>query len=192
MKDIPRFTSILTVVALITAASLAWVDKITKPKIVSQHEKLLSKALATVLPGAFGKRIVPVKEKDAILYYKEYTQNGQLMGYAFLAEGKGYSSTIRTLVGIDTSGVILNIKILSQQETPGLGSLCEEVKSGEQEPWWQQQFKNKNTVGLTVDKDKGKIESITGATITSRAVVNSIADRAAWLMQLLKKEETGV
>jgi electron transport complex protein RnfG len=189
MNDILRYAAILTLVALITAASLAWIDKITKPKIVAQQDKALSEALSTVLPTTLKENIVPFKENNVILYYKGYNPDEQLIGYAFLAEGKGYSSTIRTLVGIDTAGFIFNIKILSQQETPGLGSLCEQVRSGESEPWWQLQFKNKIAIDLAVDKDDGEIESITGATITSRAVVNSIANQAAWLMDHLIKDE---
>ena len=79
-------------------------------------------------------------------------------------------------MGIDTSYTIYAIKILSQQETPGLGSLCEQVRSGESNPWWQAQFTGKTAKGIAVDKDKGEIESITGATITSRAITNSIAE----------------
>jgi electron transport complex protein RnfG len=178
MKDIAHFAATLTLVALITAGSLAWVDKITKPKIVEQQENELNEALSSVLPDCIEGAIVPVKENDHILYYRGYMDKArtQLIGYAFLAEGKGYSSTIRTLVGIDTSYTIYAIKILSQQETPGLGSLCEEVRSGESKPWWQAQFTGKTAKGIAVDKDRGKIESITGATITSRAITNSIAE----------------
>ena len=178
MKDISRFSAILTLVALITTRSLAWVNKITKPKIIAQQENGLVEALSSVLPGCSEGEIIPTKENGQILYYEGYRdkEHTLLIGYAFLAEGKGYSSTIRTLVGIDTSFTIYAIKILSQQETPGLGSLCEEVQSGESKPWWQAQFTGKTAKGIAVDKDKGDIESITGATITSRAIVNSIAD----------------
>ncbi len=178
MKDITQFAATLTLVALITAGSLAWVNKITKPKIIEQQRNELTNALSSVLPDCAYGSIVPVKKDDHILYYRGYLDKArtQLVGYAFLAEGKGYSSTIRTLVGIDTSCTIYAIKILSQQETPGLGSLCEQVRSGESKPWWQVQFTGKMAKGIAVDKDKGEIESITGATITSRAITNSIAE----------------
>ncbi len=178
MKDIAQFAATLTLVALITAGSLAWVNKITKPKIVEQQKNELTEALSSVLPDCIDGSIVPVKENDHILYYLGYRDKEQtrLIGYAFLAEGRGYSSTIRTLVGMDTSCTIYAIKILSQQETPGLGSICEEVRSGETKPWWQAQFTGKTAKGIAVDKDKGEIVSITGATITSRAITNSIAE----------------
>jgi electron transport complex protein RnfG len=178
MKEIARFSSTLTLVALISAGSLALVNKITKPKSIAEQENKLEKALYSVLPDCSEGTIIPIEENDQILYYEGYQDKKHtlLIGYAFLAEGKGYSNTIRTLVGMDTSYTIYAIKILSQQETPGLGSLCEEVRSGESKPWWQDQFTGKTANGIAVDKDKGEIESITGATITSRAVTNSIAD----------------
>ena len=192
MKDIAQFAATLTLVALITAGSLAWVNKITKPKIVEQQENALTVALSSVLPDCIKGIIVPVKKNDHISYYQGYLdkEQTQLIGYAYLAEGKGYSSTIRTLVGIDTLFTIYAIKILSQQETPGLGSLCEEVRSGESKPWWQVQFTGKTAKGIAVDKDKGDIESITGATITSRAITNSISEGVNRLFELSNLTDT--
>jgi electron transport complex protein RnfG len=192
MKDIPQFAATLTLVALITAGSLAWVNRITKPKIIAQQNQELEEALSYVLPNCEKTGIVPFKENDTVLYYRGYQdkEHTQLIGYAFVAEGKGYSSTIRTLVGIDTSYTIYAMKILSQQETPGLGSLCEEIRSGESTPWWQAQFTGKKAKEIAVDKDRGEIASITGATITSRAVTNSIAKRLKHLFEQTTVNDT--
>ena len=68
MKDIPRFAATLTIVALIAAGSLAWVNEITKPKILIQQQKELKEALAYVLPGSKTGVIVPVMENRKIIY----------------------------------------------------------------------------------------------------------------------------
>jgi len=78
------------------------------------------------------------------------------------------------MVGVDTTGTIKGIKIMQQVETPGLGTKVEEVRYGENFSWFQDQFLNHVAQGLAVDKDGGKIISVTGATISSRAVANSI------------------
>ncbi|MFH1941555.1 MAG: FMN-binding protein, partial [bacterium] len=99
------------------------------------------------------------------------------------AESRGYSSTIQTLVGVDSTCKILSVRVLYQQETPGLGTRIEEIRSGDTTPWWQNQFLGKNAVGIAVDKDNGEIETITGATITSRAVTIGISERAEKIRQ---------
>ena len=190
MKDIIRFSFTLTIVALISSGSLAFINKITRPKILEQQARELNLGLYSVLPGTDQGVIEPVIEGEETLYYKGYadTSKDELLGYAFLALGNGYSSTIRTLVGMDSLGSILGIRILFQQETPGLGTRCEEVRSGETSPWWQVQFIGKPTTTVAVDKDNGKIESITGATITSRAITKSIAERAVEVLAFINAQ----
>jgi len=89
----------------------------------------------------------------------------------------GYNGNIDLLVAISIDKInntnkILNIKILNHQETPGLGDLIEPSKSN-----WLQQFKNKylnGFWGLKKDNPNNQFDSITGATITSRAINNAI------------------
>ncbi len=187
MKDILKYGFMLTIVGVIASGSLAWINKITKPKIITQQEKKFNQGLYHVLPGSENGVIIPVVMDSITIAHKGYSNPDTtgLIGYAFQANGNGYSSTIETLVGIDTTGVILAIKILSQVETPGLGSKCEEIKSGESSPWFQNQFKGKKAADIAVDKDDGDLDSIAGATITSRAIINAIADSTRSLMRKL-------
>ncbi|MBN2029756.1 RnfABCDGE type electron transport complex subunit G [bacterium] len=192
MKDIIRFSLILTFVAIISAGSLSWINKITKSEILSQEQKNLTDALMEVLPGSNSQDIIPIQQEGQILYYIGYVNSmrARVNGYALIVESKGYTSTIRTLVGIDTSGTILRIKILFQEETPGLGSRCEEIRNGELIPWWQAQFQNMNINNLAVDKDGGLIQSITGATITSRAITDSIANKTKVFIETMNSAKT--
>jgi electron transport complex protein RnfG len=104
------------------------------------------------------------------------------MGYAFKSEGNGYSSLIETMVGIDTTGKITHIKIISQKETPGLGTFSENSEPFTGKKWSTRQFEGKTYDQLKVDKDGGQIVSITGATITSRAITNSIKSELTALL----------
>ncbi len=192
MKDIPRFAATLTLVALIAAGSLAWVDKITKPRIFAQMEKAQRQALLYVLPGTRLDTLFPVEKDGEVLYYAGYrdAERKELIGYAFNADSKGYSSIIRILAGIDSSGKILAIQILSQQETPSLGTRCMEIRPGETECWWQRQFRNQDALTLAVDKDGGKISSITGATITSRAITQGLSVKARQVIEMIRGESS--
>lgn len=187
-KDIFKFASILGLVVVIAAGALAWVNDITKPKIIEQQKKAEQEALNFVLPEASNGIIIPVPDEENTEYYIGYQDTNQstIAGYAFLVYSKGYSSTIRTMVGMDTTGIISRIQVLSQQETPGLGTKCEEVKSGESEPWWQVQFKSHDASTVLVDKDGGDIVSLTGATITSRAITDAIRIKSANILKTMQ------
>jgi electron transport complex protein RnfG len=179
MKDIIKLGSILLLVTSIAAAGLAAVYSVTKPKIEAQKEKELEQALTTALPGFEKENIEPVYDNsEKPSYFRAYKsqEKKQVAAYAYIAKGAGYSSIIETLVGVDTSGKILGLKVLSQTETPGLGTKIQQVKYGETKPWFQKQFIARQAEKVAVEKDGGQIQSITGATISSRAVSNSIVE----------------
>lgn len=201
MNNMLRLSIVLAIITLIAAFVLAEIYNVTKPRIELQKQAKTQEALKIVLPEA--KQIqtvnqkIPVRdgkgnilyEKDEVLYYMGYSDSvsNQIIGYAFKAFGKGYSSVIETMVGIDTGGTITQIKIISQKETPGLGALSEKSEPFDGKKWSTQQFSRKTVDDLKVDKDGGNIVSITGATITSRAITNSIKDRLQSLMSEIKK-----
>jgi len=176
MKDIIRLGLILFLVTAIAGAALSLVNNITKPRIEEQKRLVTERALLAALPTADKNAIDEVKSDDTIKYYIGYldTTRQEIAGYAFVAKGAGYSSIIETMVGVDTSGTIIGLRIMQQVETPGLGTKIEEIKYGEETSWFQRMFIGKLAKSVAVDKDKGEIETITGATISSRVVANSI------------------
>ncbi|HEX9973978.1 MAG TPA: RnfABCDGE type electron transport complex subunit G [bacterium] len=176
MKEIIKLGLILLLVTAIAGAALSVVNNITKPEIEKRKIQATAEALTTALPAAANGVIEPVIKADTIRYYLGYRDSLKLqfVGYAFLAKENGYSSEIETMIGVDTTGTIVGIKILRQLETPGLGTKIEEVRYGQISPYFQTQFIDKVAGQLAVDKDGGQIVSITGATISSRATTNSI------------------
>jgi len=89
----------------------------------------------------------------------------------------GYNAPIYLLVGISAeTSSITGVRVVSHRETPGLGDLIELRKSN-----WILQFNGTsltmpNAAGWAVDKDDGEFDSITGATVTPRAVVKAVHD----------------
>jgi len=166
-----RLIFILTLICVISALLLGLTYNLTKKNIYLQGQKAEKDALSNVFPSAANFS----KEKD---YFKAFNAEGGLIGYAFVGEGKGYSSILKIMIGVDKMDNIKGIKILSQQETPGLGARVDEIKTKvtiwdmlkgkrvpKTEPWFQEQFRYK---GLN------QIQAITGATITSKAVVSIV------------------
>jgi electron transport complex protein RnfG len=85
----------------------------------------------------------------------------------------GYSGEIKTLVGIDQEDKILGVRVITHKETPGLGDYIEIEKSQ-----WIKNFDLKSLDKMTekewaVKKDGGSFDYVSGATITSRAVIRS-------------------
>ncbi len=199
MTNILRLSIILTIVTAIAAFILAEIYSVTKPLIELQKKAKTEEALKIVLPNA--KLLVPVTQKvpvkdsdgnvlyerSVVKYYIGYANpdTSGITGYAFEAFGSGYSSVIETMVGIDTTGVIKQIKIISQKETPGLGALSVQDGPFNGKKWSTRQFEGKTVSELKVDKDGGPIVSITGATITSRAVTNSIRSKMETILSEL-------
>jgi len=171
MKEALRYGLILSIICLISGGLLAGVNILTKNKIFAQAQKEEEMALKEVLPEA--DYFKEVKSDKETLYYLAYDKDKKLIGVAFKAKAKGYASLIETLVGMSLEGEIKTIKVISQNETPGLGAKITEAK-------FSNQFKDKKINEL------GQIQAITGATISSRAVINSVKNKAEEIKESIK------
>jgi len=180
MKQLLKFGLILAIICLVATLVLAVTYEVTKPKIEEQQRLEEEAALRLVLPeaGSFTK-----KQLDGIEYY-EAIKGGTTIGYCVKAVANGYGGYIYMIVGIDLAGTIEGIEILQHQETPGLGSKIKEVRPGEKEPWFLKQFKGKAASGIELRKN---IDSITGATISSKAVTDCARKTIDTFMTEMKK-----
>lgn len=191
-----KYTATLAIICLAASGLLTVVYNLTRPKILYQQALEEQESLKEVIPQA--QTFEPVKEADTVIYYKALDKEQHILGYAFKTSKKGYSSDIVTMVGINPKGEIINIKILSQNETPGLGMrvteviqkntlwdiLFKKVKIGPvPKPWFAEQFSGKKVAAL----DRS-IDTITGATISSRAVIDSIKIKAKEIIALIKND----
>ncbi len=194
MKNVLRFVIVLFLVNLVAASILAGVYRLTKPKIEAQEALVREEALKEVMPESVGDRIETVSEE----YWKVYKgSSSRATGYIFIAKKYGYSSVIETMVGMKRDGTITGVAILNQNETPGLGAkIVEEVtdktiikaikgifskeKEPEKElsPYFTEQFKERSVRSV----DISNIDAITGATISSKAVVDSIKSKGSEIL----------
>ncbi|MFA5144639.1 MAG: FMN-binding protein [Candidatus Omnitrophota bacterium] len=174
MKEMVRYGLILSLICAAASASLAAMNSVTKPKIIAQAKAEEEASLKEVLPLA--ERFEPVKSGEDVVYYKAYAKDGKFAGAAFKAYGKGYSSVVETMTGLLPDGSISAIKIVNQNETPGLGANVIE-------PSFTGQFSHKNIPALQ------DVQAITGATISSKAVIDSVSKRAQEIKELIKNEK---
>ncbi len=159
MMRIFKEAFILCLICLVASFVLAGIYSLVKPQILAQSkkEKELESGLKGVLPEVeYFKEV----KKDSLTYYEGYYQD-KLKGFAFYLETKGYSSSIKMVVGLDLGKRITAVKIIEQNETPGLGTRIKEEA-------FLSQFARK---GL---EDLGGVSTISGATISSKAVIEAI------------------
>lgn len=164
-----RYGLILGLICLLAAGLLAGMNSLTKNRIILQAQAEEQASLKEVVPRA--ARFEPVKsDKREILYYNGYDQDGKLAAVAFKALAKGYSSPIETMAGMTKDGTIIAIMVLSQNETPGLGARITEKEFGSR-------FSNK--------KNLDDVQAISGATISSQAVIDSVKNKAEEIKGLI-------
>ena len=125
-------------------------------------------------------------EDSAVFTVLDARQN--VLGYAFLAQGNGYQGTIKMMAGIKTDlRTLTGLEILESQETPGLG---QEITGAS----FKGQFNGlKAQPAITYVKNRkptkpNEIEAITGATISSRAVVSILNETIQTLQKHLTRK----
>ena len=101
-------------------------------------------------------------------------QDDNIVGYAFTAASEGYSGVINMIMGLDSQGNILGVRVVSHNETPGLGDKIELAKDDWILSFNQLSLANTARNQWAVKKDGGQFDQFTGATITPRAVVRGI------------------
>ncbi|WP_292466301.1 Rnf electron transport complex subunit RnfG [Methanolobus sp.] len=103
-----------------------------------------------------------------VLYYRALDSSGNIIGYAFFREQAGAQGAIVVAGGIDsTFSTFRGMDVLSHEETPGLGAKIVEDS-------FQNQFVNIPLASLALSSSGGSIDAITGATISSQAVVDAL------------------
>ena len=183
MKEVYKITSVLTVTCIVCAFLLSVVFSAAKGKIEINEQKRVKEAITSLAPKAIG--VEQLNAKDQIIY-KLTDTNKKLLGYAFIAKGQGYQGTIKILSVIDpTLTKLEGIEIIESVETPGLGAKIQDMP-------FRKQFNGLSIapkIECVKDKaqNKNQITAITGATISSRAVVNILNTEIKRLEEFLKK-----
>lgn len=194
-KTIIKFGVVLFSICFLSAVFLSGMNMLIKEKIAFQKYQAEQNALRQVILEAV--EFEAVKKDSQTLYYKALDKNKDILGFCFIAYGKGYSSRIETMAGMDKEGRIDTIKILSQAETPGLGSKIAELagsvtlleavtsktkKDEKLKPWFEERFSGKEIAELD------KVDVITGATISSSAVIKSVKEKAEEILEIVQRE----
>ncbi len=188
MKNIFKLSGILFFVAMVSAGILAFYSGVTAEKIAELAKAKQGNARKYVMGKA--SKFVKVENSKETPYFRAEDNSGNCIGYVFLAKENGFSGVVKTMVGVDKDFNIVGIKVIKHSETPGLGAKVGTINYGEVKPYFEERFQGKSAFEVIPDKDdpasKNKIESLTGATITTRAVCKSITKYSKIIKNELK------
>ena len=161
VKFVLRLALTLLAITAVVAVALAGVNMITAPAIAELNAKNTQAAIETVLPGG-GEEVTDFPAVD--LVSKVYASE---TGYAVQVTPSGFDNTITMMVGVDKAGNVLGIDVISHTEPAGLGAVADAgTPAGIA---FREQFIGASG-SVSVTKDGGQMDAITGATITSRAI----------------------
>ena len=158
-----RLTVTLLLICAAVAAVLAGVNAITKDKIAAIQEQKTQDAIAVVLPGVSNVEELPLGG-DAGIVTAVYAAEE---GYAVQVAPNGFDGAITMMVGV-SEGQVTGISVISHTETPGLGAVA--AANNAKGEAFRGQFAGQSGTLAVGDQ----IDGMSGATITSKAVVTGV------------------
>lgn len=211
MTDVPNLKTSLTrsvtglvLFALVTAGAVSLTRLMTSERIEENRYQAAARLLYSLAPQT--EYQLDIHQPVLLPAAPELGQNQPFAAHLAWQDDQlamillpvtapdGYTGRIELLVALHINGQIQGVRVLDHRETPGLGDKIEERKSN-----WIYSFDGRNLHNpelsrWAVKKDGGEFDQFTGATITPRAVVNSVKRSLLWLQtpeiqQLLSQME---
>lgn len=171
MSEIKKLMLALALVCFVSALGLALVHQLTEERIAAARLEFELRAVRGVIALDYvdipviieSKELAGVSTYRAVRYIEPVVLAAAVKGQA-----SGFAGPIEVIVGVDRKGIITGIEILNHRETPGLGARITE-------DFFLSKFKGKQLGDeIKLKRDGGRIDAITGATISARAVSEGV------------------
>jgi Predicted NADH:ubiquinone oxidoreductase, subunit RnfG len=159
-EDILKPVVVLTIICFVTATALAYTNNVTAPIIAANNAGVADAARIELLPDADSFTQIEYEGAGIVEIY--VANNGA--GYVITATQKGYDGEVPVMVAFNADGIIVNVRVLDNTETPGLGKKVEDAS-------FTGQFIGFEAREIRLGAD---IDNIAGATISSGAVVDAV------------------
>ena len=187
-----NMTAVLFGITLVASAGVGAVNMITAEPIAQAEQAAKVAALNGVLPAFENttSETLTLDEMPITVYIA--SADGEVVGYAVETMSKqGFGGAINLMVGFTPAGEVINVNVLKQSETPGLGTKMADEDNPLIGSIKGQDLAQKKLVGgkLAVTKDGGDVDALTAATISSRAYVDAI-NRAWMAFKSVAQDET--
>lgn len=191
-----RTGAILTLFAALFTAAMAFTYSLTKPDIAAAVAETKRKLIAEVLPPeAYDNALLddaihlPPNEAlgldDGGTVYRARKDGAPIALIVEASAPNGYGGAIGMIVAVRKDGSLSGVRVTDHKETPGLGDYVDRKKdSNKASPWIDQfagaSFETRPRDDWRVQKDGGQFVYRTGATISARAVIETVAKTLEW------------
>ncbi|MEM9404083.1 MAG: electron transport complex subunit RsxG [Pseudomonadota bacterium] len=193
-KQRPVWSSAL-VLAVLAVACIALVElthDLTREQIEANEQAFLEESLRPVLAGidydgalSDSTLIIPVPHdlpgNQPATVYRIFEDNAPLAALFVVVARDGYAGPIRLLIGITSDGRITRARVIEHRETPGLGDRIEADKSDWMNIFDGRSLQDPNEDNWKIRRDGGDFDQLSGASITSRAVVKALRETLIYL-----------
>lgn len=184
MREIVKLGLILLIITSIAAFVLGITNDVTQAIIQERLELANIESIKALLEEAEDFNRVEDVTAAGIVEVYEGSKGGSIVGYTVKTEQNGYGGKVEILIGISIDGEIVGVKIGQHTETPGLGSKVADAS-------FVNQYVGKattNEFAVTKDQPAGDadIQSVSGATVSSRAVTNGVNSAVKLFEDVLK------
>ena len=204
MKQMMKDAMIIFLITLISGAALGLVYEVTKEPIAQQEQKAKNEAYQNVFEAAedFTELTEEAYSPDVLTaFVKEngfdasidgvaqaLSADGSVLGYVItVTDHEGYGGDIQFTMGVADDGTLNGISLLSISETAGLGMRAGEVLVPQFAGKQVEKFSYTKTGAASDDQ----IDAISGATITTNAVVNGVNAGLLCFQEKLNMTEGG-
>lgn len=167
-------------VALLTSAAIGVADHLTRADIAQRQLEDLQVTLQQVVPATYYdndlvRDTVTVDDGGRPVVVYRARRGGRIQAVCYQVNAPGYGNTAMVIaVGVDRTGTLLSVRVISHNETPGLGDKIESSKSDWILSFTGRSLHDPQPEKWAVKKDGGAFDQFTGATITPRAVVKAV------------------
>lgn len=176
---------LLGIIALLGTALLTGVNALTHERIIEQEKRRVLQQLNEIIPSAsFNNDLLEdmIEIKDETFFrhpapvkvYRARKDDRPVAVLMIVTAPDGYNGDIRLLAGINASGSVLGVRVVSHRETPGLGDPIEIEKSDWIRGFAEKSLRNPEPSDWAVKRDGGQFDQFTGATISPRSVVRAV------------------
>ncbi|MEW8956880.1 RnfABCDGE type electron transport complex subunit G [Clostridium sp.] len=185
MKSHIKIGIILCIVTTIAGVLLGFSYEGTK-ELIKENSKIDKKELEALMPEATTVEIMDIdlSSNEYVKEILEGVKDDTTCGYLIKTISKGFHGDVEVMVSLDLQGTVNAIKVLSHSETPGVGSKIEKKE-------FSDKFKLKKGEKLSLVKTStsksNEVEGISGATVSSTAVVNGVNEALKIFNSTLKK-----
>ncbi|MCC5811889.1 MAG: electron transport complex subunit RsxG [Ectothiorhodospiraceae bacterium] len=186
--------ALLTVIALLGVGVVAYTYQGTLDRIEDNRRLALLKELQAVVPA---DRYDNAPERDTIAIpgsarlgtggtataYRARLEDEPVAVILPVVASDGYAGPIHLLVGIYTDGTLAGVRVTAHQETPGLGDGIETRRGDWIFQFADRSLENPEPEHWALRRNGGEFDQLTGATVTSRAVVKAVRNALLYFQE---------